>query len=65
MSHGVPGIVLAHADRVTASALEGERQQNIYVEADGELLGRLPIALTMVPDALTVLVPQHHPFARK
>jgi diacylglycerol kinase family enzyme len=31
------------------------------VEADGELLGRLPITLSVVPDALTVLVPRNHP----
>jgi diacylglycerol kinase family enzyme len=30
----------------------------VYVEADGELLGTLPAEITMVPDALTVLVPQ-------
>jgi len=31
------------------------------VEADGELLGRLPITLSTVPDGLTVLVPKGHP----
>ena len=35
--------------------------ENIYVEADGELLGRLPITLSVVPDAFTVLVPKGHP----
>jgi YegS/Rv2252/BmrU family lipid kinase len=61
MSSGVPGIELAHADCVTCRAVAGEKQENIYVEADGELLGRLPISLSMVPEALTVLVPQSHP----
>ena len=61
LSHGVPGIVLAYADQVTCRSVPGEKPENIYVEADGELLGRLPITLSMVPDALTVLVPKNHP----
>ncbi|MGB7149317.1 MAG: hypothetical protein WBD45_09195, partial [Terriglobales bacterium] len=31
--------------------------QRVYVEADGELLGRLPARLTMVSDALSLVVP--------
>jgi diacylglycerol kinase (ATP) len=31
--------------------------QRIYVEADGELLGRLPARMTMVADALSLVVP--------
>jgi diacylglycerol kinase (ATP) len=61
MSRGVPGIELAYADNVTCRSVQGEKPENIYVEADGELLGRLPITLSMVPDALTVLVPKGHP----
>jgi diacylglycerol kinase family enzyme len=61
MSRSVPGIELAYADRVTCASVRGEKPENIYVEADGELLGRLPITLSMVPDAMTVLVPQGHP----
>jgi diacylglycerol kinase family enzyme len=29
----------------------------VYLEADGELLGRLPAEITLVPDALNLLVP--------
>jgi len=29
----------------------------VYVEADGELLGRLPVRMSMVPDALSLVVP--------
>ncbi len=61
MSSGVPGIELAHADQVTCRSAAGGEPEDIYVEADGELLGRLPITLSMVPDALTVLVPKNHP----
>jgi len=61
MSGGVPGIELAYADQVTCRSVTGEKPENIYVETDGELLGRLPITLSMVPDALTVIVPRNHP----
>lgn len=61
MSRRVPGIELAYADQVACKNVAGEKPENIYVEADGELLGRLPITLSMVPDALTVLVPTGHP----
>jgi diacylglycerol kinase (ATP) len=61
LSRGVPGIDLAYADQVTCRSIPGEKPENIYVEADGELLGRLPITLSVVPDALTVLVPKEHP----
>jgi diacylglycerol kinase family enzyme len=61
MSNGVPGIELAHADQIICRSVRGEKPEDIYVEADGELLGRLPITLSMVPDALSVLVPKDHP----
>jgi diacylglycerol kinase (ATP) len=32
-------------------------EERIYVEADGELLGRLPARMTMAPDALSLVVP--------
>jgi len=33
-------------------------EDRVYVEADGELLGRLPARMTMVPDALSLVVPK-------
>jgi len=33
------------------------KDDRVYVEADGELLGRLPARLTMQPDALSLIVP--------
>lgn len=33
------------------------KDDRVYVEADGELLGRLPARMTMVPDALSLVVP--------
>ena len=62
LSRGVPGIHLAYADQVHCrSVAGGGKPENIYVEADGELLGRLPMTLSVVPEALSVLVPTNHP----
>jgi diacylglycerol kinase family enzyme len=33
------------------------KEDRVYVEADGELLGRLPARMTMVHDALSLVVP--------
>ena len=64
LSHGVPGIALEYADHVKCRSVAGEKPENIYVEADSELLGRLPITLSIVPDALTVLRPRNQPVFR-
>ncbi len=55
----VPGIDLADCRKVSCRCREGsgEERRNVYVEADGELLGTLPAEITVVPDALTVLAP--------
>jgi diacylglycerol kinase (ATP) len=57
----IPGIELAYASKTVCQYLEppdgSAGAQNIYVEADGELLGTLPAEITMVPDALTILTP--------
>src|SRR5579862_5417406 len=36
---------------------DGDAADRVYVEADGELLGRLPARMTMEQDALTLVVP--------
>jgi diacylglycerol kinase (ATP) len=36
---------------------EADKEDRVYVEADGELLGRLPARMTMRPDALSLVVP--------
>ncbi len=56
----VPGIDLAHASKTICQYLPEAKNSphtKIYVEADGELLGTLPIEITVVPDALTLLSP--------
>ncbi len=56
----VRGIDLAFSERVSckySSANENGAQSKIYVEADGELVGMLPAEITVMRDALTLLVP--------
>jgi diacylglycerol kinase (ATP) len=57
----VPGVELSYSQSVRCSppaAPSGDEPVRVYVEADGELVGTLPAEITMVPDALTILVPQ-------
>ncbi|HKN35094.1 MAG TPA: diacylglycerol kinase family protein [Terriglobales bacterium] len=49
----VPGIELQDSKRVTCRHLATA----ILVEADGELVGTLPAEISIVPDAITLLVP--------
>jgi diacylglycerol kinase (ATP) len=56
----IPGIDLVSSTKVSCeyrADSSSTHQQKIYVEADGELLGTLPVELTVVPDALTLLAP--------
>lgn len=57
----IPGIDLVHSGRVSCQYLSsGESDappRKIYAEADGELLGTLPVEMTVLPDALTLLAP--------
>ena len=59
----VPGIDLAYSTRVACQYREpratSSDQRKIYVEADGELLGTLPVEITVVPNALNLLAPPH------
>jgi diacylglycerol kinase (ATP) len=68
-SFGVPGVELVHSDRVKCDYVlkpdQGSREaesadprSRIYVEADGELVGTLPVDITIVPDAVTLLAPR-------
>ena len=40
-----------------AARVSDSRDDRVYIEADGELLGRLPARMTMQPDALSLVVP--------
>jgi diacylglycerol kinase (ATP) len=50
----VPGITICDAKAITLAPAEASP---IYIEADGELLGTLPAQISIIPDALTLLVP--------
>jgi len=56
----VPGIDLVHSKKVSCEYESSSQKKDprIYVEADGELLGTLPAEITVVPDALTLLMPR-------
>ena len=51
----VKGVTVLHARAVRFSAPDAEGP--IYVQADGELVGSLPLTVSIVPRALTLLVP--------
>jgi diacylglycerol kinase family enzyme len=55
----IRGIELAYAVRASCDYVSpgAEQQERIYVEADGELIGKLPAEITVVADALTLLTP--------
>jgi len=46
-----------NATSVECAMLDGSEAQ-VFVEADGELLGTLPARIEMAPDAVTLLIPQ-------
>lgn len=52
----IEGIELVSCSEINCQLPESALER-IYVEADGELLGRLPARMTIVPDALSVLSP--------
>ncbi len=52
----IDGIDLVSCSEIVCQ-LPKENADRVYVEADGELLGRLPARMTMVPDALSLIVP--------
>ena len=51
---GMRGVTVVRADRVTISAADDRRA---HVQIDGELGGTLPAEFRIVPEALTLLVP--------
>ncbi len=55
-----PGVRFVRAQRVVARPLGSQR---VYAQVDGELAGPLPAEFTIVPDALSLLVPAELPDA--
>ncbi len=52
---GMAGVHVSHEEKLRLSAANGAE---IYVQVDGELYGRLPVELEIVPAALTILAPR-------
>jgi YegS/Rv2252/BmrU family lipid kinase len=52
------GVDLVRAVRAVCRPLASGRRTPIVAEADGEVLGTLPVEISVVPDALTLLMPQ-------
>lgn len=52
----IAGIDLVSCSEIVCQLPESNAADRVYVEADGELLGHLPARMTMVPDALSVVV---------
>jgi YegS/Rv2252/BmrU family lipid kinase len=54
----IGGIDLVHGAKLESRSLgNSDSTSRVFVEADGELLGTLPAEISIVPDALTLLVP--------
>jgi len=53
----IDGIDLVSCSEIVCQPPEQDAGHRVYVEADGELLGRLPARMTLVPDALSLVVP--------
>lgn len=54
----VNGIELVHSVKLECRTLGAHTSRSrVFVEADGELLGTLPAEISILPDALTLLVP--------
>jgi diacylglycerol kinase family enzyme len=55
-----PSIELVNATEVRCLSLSDDRRSHpavIHAEADGELLGRLPVTLSTIPDSFNLLIP--------
>ena len=60
MNRKVKGIELVDSAEAICRPLANDQESTrILVQADGELLGTLPAEISMVPNAVTLLVPEH------
>jgi diacylglycerol kinase family enzyme len=54
---GMRGVTVLRTDRIR---LFGPSDSRIYIQIDGEFAGSLPAEIRIVPDAVTLLVPEHY-----
>ncbi len=55
--HDMKGVTILRAECLTFSAPKDER---VYMQVDGEFAGHLPAYVKVVPDALTLLLPEEY-----
>jgi diacylglycerol kinase (ATP) len=55
--HSTSGVAVVRATQAEVSAPEDQR---IYIQTDGEAVGVLPATVSIVPDALTLLLPKRY-----
>lgn len=55
----LPGVSHFPAQKVRCEEITAEGKK-VFFQVDGELIGRLPCTVEIVPDALTLLVPSPH-----
>lgn len=53
----IHGVETVRATRALCRSLASERPDHIIAEADGEVVGSLPVEISVVPDSLTLLMP--------
>jgi YegS/Rv2252/BmrU family lipid kinase len=53
----IPGVELIDAQEVVCRAFPGHEDRKVYCEADGECLWRLPVRISIVPNAFSLLMP--------
>jgi diacylglycerol kinase (ATP) len=54
---GMKGVTVTRAKRIVASC---PTDSSVYVQIDGEYAGHLPAEINIVPDALTILLPEEY-----
>jgi len=53
----IPGVELIDAQEIVCRAIPGDEDRRVYCEADGEVLWRLPVRLSIVPNTFSLLMP--------
>ncbi len=53
----IPGTRIVHASEAVCRPLDTSQDRRLYAEADGEILGALPVRISVVPSAVTLLMP--------
>ena len=54
----IPGVELVDATEIVCRAMPAREDRKVYCEADGECLWRLPVRLSIVPSAFSLLMPR-------